>query len=224
MVEQDGSSGGALVGPSKRPALRRYLTISWVVTIVVFTLVRLLVARGTLEKYGLNIWVFGVIDLVTALPYAIGVAKVVTAMVDRQVGSAGRWAAIAAASFLAPYVYIAWAGKEGEFPPSVYFVLGGLIIVFGGNAIRGAFRKVEAVRSSRLDGLSGEHGGVESSGPAAVGPVDLVVTGISGAGPALSELVISDTITDKSRSGNEDASAQHQSEGRPKVNGESSND
>jgi hypothetical protein len=129
-------------------ALRKYLTISWVITIVLFTLVRLWVARETLSKYGLNIWVFGAIDLLTAVPYAIGVAKVVTAMIDRRPGSAGGWSTVAAGSFLAPYLYIAWAGRGASFPPVVYVVLALLVLVFGGNAIWKVARDVRAAREA----------------------------------------------------------------------------
>jgi hypothetical protein len=128
--------------------LRRYLTISWVVTIVLFTLARCLVAREALQRYGLNIWVFMAIDLVTALPYAIGVAKVVTSIIDRDSSAASFWALVAGASFLAPYGYIAWAGRGASFPPVVYVVLGVMIVLFGANAVRSVRR---SVRNARTD-------------------------------------------------------------------------
>lgn len=126
--------------------LRQILTLSWVVGIVLFTLGRLVVAKGTLEEYGLNLWVFGVIDLVTAVPYALGVAKVVTAMIDRNFAGTTTWAAVAAGSFLAPYAYIAWAGQDASFPPAVYVALAVLIAIFGGNAVLSVRRKVRAGR------------------------------------------------------------------------------
>jgi hypothetical protein len=138
---------GAL--PSDAPAsephrLRQFLTASWVIGIVGFTLLRFVVARETLEGYGLNIWVFGFIDLVTAVPYAVGVARVVTAMIDRNPGGASRWAVVAGISFLAPYLYIAWAGQDAAFPTTVYVVLAVLIVAFGANAIWNVRRKVRA--------------------------------------------------------------------------------
>ena len=135
--------------PPARPSkLRRRIEISWVVTIILFTLVRLVVAAQTLEDYGLNIWVFGLIDLVTAVPYAIGVAKVVEGFIDRRPRATSTWAVVAAVSFLAPYLYIVWVGKDVDFPPVVYVVLGLLVAVFGGNAIRGISGKVKSARSA----------------------------------------------------------------------------
>lgn len=136
---------------STRSVLRRNLTVSWVVGVVAFTLARFFVARETLAAYDLNIWFFGFIDLVTAVPYAIGVAKVVGALVDRDARGASWWAAVAAACFLAPYAYIALAGKDAELPTTVYVVLGVLVLVFGGNAIWSVNRKVRAGRSPGLE-------------------------------------------------------------------------
>src|SRR4051812_26590015 len=113
MTQLTGTSsetGGAHFPDRPRSKLRQRLELSWVVGIVVFTLARFFVARETLEKYGLNIWVFGFIDLITAIPYAIGTARVVGALVDRDLAGASKWAGIAAVSFFAPYAYIVWAG------------------------------------------------------------------------------------------------------------------
>ena len=129
-------------------ALRKYLTISWVLTIVIFTIARVWAARETLQGKGLNIWVFAFIDLVTAVPYAIGVAKVVTALIDRRPGTASRWGAVAIASFFAPYLYIVWAGRDASFPPAVYVGLAVLVLIFGGNAI---WKVVRQVRAARLE-------------------------------------------------------------------------
>lgn len=133
--------------PSK---LRHYLTVSWVVTIVGFTLLRFFVAKETLEGYGLNIWIFGFIDLVTAVPYALGVARVVGAMIDRDPRGASGWGIVACASFLAPYLYIAWAGQDASFPPAVYVALVALMAIFGGNAVVSVRRKVRHGRGDAI--------------------------------------------------------------------------
>ena len=86
-VSADEAAEADAPGPSAR---RRWLERTWVVTVVVFTLARLLVARATLAERGLNIWVFGVIDLVTAFPYALGTARIVEAVVDRDGHALGR--------------------------------------------------------------------------------------------------------------------------------------
>ncbi|HWJ98190.1 MAG TPA: hypothetical protein VNQ33_08525 [Acidimicrobiales bacterium] len=145
------SAGSDARFPDKpRTKLRKRLELSWVISIVAFTLARFFVARETLEQYGLNIWVFGFIDLITAIPYAVGTARVVGALVDRDLTGASKWAGIAAVSFFAPYAYILWAGSEdgATFPTSVYVVLGVLIAIFGANAVWGVVRKVRTARAA----------------------------------------------------------------------------
>lgn len=132
---------------TKRPSRRRVIEVTWVLGVVAFTLVRLVVAKETLGRYGLNLWVFGFIDLVTAVPYAIGVARVVGALVDRNTRSAGWWVLVAAASFLAPYAYVMLAGRGASFPVEVYVILGLVMTVFALNAIWSTTRKVRLGRT-----------------------------------------------------------------------------
>lgn len=148
MMDSSTVTGRRPAGEHPRSKLRQRLEISWVIGIVAFTLLRFFVAKETLEQYGLNIWIFGFIDLITAVPYAIGTARVVGAIVDRDLPSASKWAGIAAVSFFAPYAYILWAGQDATFPTTVYVVLGVLVAIFGANAVWGIIRKVRAARAA----------------------------------------------------------------------------
>lgn len=150
MTDSSSAGGEAHFPDAPRTKLRKRLELGWVVSIVIFTLARFFVARETLEQYGLNIWIFGFIDLITAIPYAVGTARVVGALVDRDLAGASKWAGIAAVSFFAPYGYILWAGSEqgASFPTSVYVVLGVLIVIFGANAVWGIIRKVRTARAA----------------------------------------------------------------------------
>ena len=157
--EGDGGPPQPAEEPASEPAhpargLRTYLTWSWVVIIVAFTIGRVVVANEALGDYGLNIWVFGFIDLITAVPYAIGTAKVVTSMIDREPSKSMGWGAVAFASFIAPYLYVMWTGRDAEFPPIVWIVLGVLILLFGGNAVWSAVRKVRQGRAEHHGGGS----------------------------------------------------------------------
>lgn len=130
------------------PRTRRVvLERSWVVGVVLFTLGRFVVAYGALDSYGVNIWLFGFIDLITAVPYGVSTARLVGALVDRSYESIAGWAAVASGSFLAPYLYLAWAGRDVGFPPIVYVVLGVLAISFGTYAVYGIGKKVRLGRA-----------------------------------------------------------------------------
>lgn len=125
---------------------RQVLERSWVVGVVVFVIIRFVVAYSTLAQYSrTTVVVFGVLDIVTAVPYALGTARLVTGLVDRRVGYASRWAMVACASFVAPYVWLAWAGRE-DFPAIAYVIIGVLALLLGANAVVGVTRNVRIQR------------------------------------------------------------------------------
>ncbi len=122
------------------------------VGVVAFVLVRFVLAYSALADYDeLTVWIFGILDLGTAVPYAIGTARLVTSLVDRDLQAAARWGTLASACFLAPYVWIAWAGREGEFPTVVYVVVALLAVSLGINAIYGIRRRVRLERAAALE-------------------------------------------------------------------------
>ncbi|HXH56182.1 hypothetical protein [Iamia sp.] len=139
--------------PVSRPGAkrRRNLEITWVVGVVLFTLARFGAAWGALVDHDRwVVWVFGVIDLGTAVPYAVGTARLVTGLVDRRVQSAARWGVIASASFLAPYLWLGWAGRDGTFPTVVYLALAVCVVCFGANAVVAVRRKVRQARVAEV--------------------------------------------------------------------------
>lgn len=128
------------------------------VGVVAFVVVRFVLAYSALAKYdALTVWIFGILDLGTAVPYAIGTARLVTSLVDRDLQGAARWGTLASVCFLAPYVWIAWAGRDGEFPTVVYVVVALLAASLGINAIYGIRRRVRLERAAVADpgGVSG---------------------------------------------------------------------
>lgn len=134
--------------PGDRASRRQVLELSWVIGVVLFVIVRFAIAYSTLARYGrFTVVVFGILDIVTAVPYALGTARVVTGLVDRRIAYASRWAMVACASFVAPYVWLAWAGRE-EFPVIAYVVIGVLAILLGLNAVVGIVRSVRNERRS----------------------------------------------------------------------------
>lgn len=125
---------------------RQVLELSWVIGVVLFVIVRFVIAYSTLAQYSrVTVVVFGVLDIVTAVPYALGTARVVTGLVDKRVAYASRWAMVACASFVAPYVWLAWAGRE-DFPMVAYVVIGVLAVLLGLNAVVGIARNVRRER------------------------------------------------------------------------------
>jgi hypothetical protein len=145
-------STASVVSPAVS-ARRHALELSWVIGVVAFVIIRFLIAYSTLARYGRGtVIVFGILDVVTAVPYALGTARVVTNLVDRHIRAAGRWAALACASFVAPYVWLAWAGREA-FPLIAYVVIGVLALLLGANATVGIGRRVRSQRAVSPEAL-----------------------------------------------------------------------
>lgn len=144
----------AVVSEEKHPTARggsrrQKLEITWVVGVVLFTLARFGAAWGALaDQDRWVVWVFGVIDLGTAVPYAVGTARLVMGLVDQHLQSAARWGLVAGVSFLAPYLWLGWAGRDGSFPTVVYVVVALCLVCFGANAVLSVRRKVREARAA----------------------------------------------------------------------------
>ncbi len=83
---------------SERNSRRRKLELSWVIGVVAFVIVRFVVAYSALSEYDRTaVWIFGFLDIATAVPYAIGTARLVTSLVDKNVQAAARWGIVASA-------------------------------------------------------------------------------------------------------------------------------
>jgi hypothetical protein len=137
----------------RRQTRRRQLEATWVVGVVLFTLARFGAAWGALADHPRwSVWTFGVIDIVTAVPYALGTARLVTSLVDRNPQAAARWGIVASGSFLAPYMWLAWVGRDGSLPTVVYVAIVVCVVCFGANAVLSVRRKV---REGREAGVAG---------------------------------------------------------------------
>jgi len=126
--------------------LRIVLEATWVVGVVAYGLARTLVVWGALSDYGVNPWIYGIIDLVSSVPYAIGTARVVTGILDRDWARVRKWGTIAVLTFFAPDVYILLAGHG--MPTTVYLVLGAWLLVAIAIAGRGMSCKLRDARST----------------------------------------------------------------------------
>jgi hypothetical protein len=103
---------------------------AWIVGVFAFSVARALIAWPTLSQYGVNPWVFLLIDIATAFPYALGQVKVVNGFRYRQYRGVQAWSLVVAVTFLAPYGYIVLAGQE-RIPALVYVVIAVLAVIFG---------------------------------------------------------------------------------------------
>lgn len=141
-----------MANPSRRAAL----THAWVVVVLAWSAARAVVVGRTLGRYGVNPWAYGALDLAVSWPYAMATAGVVTAVLDRRLKAARRSAGVAAATFLAPDLYLVLAG-HGK-PAFVYLVVIAVAAAFAGSAlvsIAVQVRRGRAVTARSLEGPTG---------------------------------------------------------------------
>ena len=120
-----------------------WLGRTWVAGVVAYAVARAVVVWPTLGDKGVNPWVFLVIDVGTAWPYAVGQVHIIKGIRAGEWSRVQRWTLVTLASFLAPYVYVFVAGA-GELPGVAYASIFLLIAVFGAASIARIIRGVKA--------------------------------------------------------------------------------
>jgi hypothetical protein len=120
----------------------------WVVATVGYGMIRALLVGATLSRYGVNPWGYLAIDLATSVPLGISSARVVGALVDRDLRSARNWAIVAVLTDFAPDIFIVIFGRN--MPPIVYVVIGAIALASVVVGVRGIRCKVREQRRLRL--------------------------------------------------------------------------
>jgi hypothetical protein len=127
------------------------LTWLWYAASLTYCGVRVYLADRYLRDHGLNVAVFAAIEFAATLPYAIGSARAVGAIVRHDTRRALLWALVASAGFVAPDVYL--LATTDEPPRWLELVIGVWLVVGLAFALR---RGVQATRAAtaarRADG------------------------------------------------------------------------
>lgn len=119
----------------------------WIVLGVLWAVGRVVIAKATVEQYGVNITVFAIIEILVAWPHALGAARVVTKLIDRDPHGAMGWGALLAVTHIAPELYIAVVGNH--MPVGIYISLVLIVVGLGALAIVGIIQKVRVGRAER---------------------------------------------------------------------------
>ena len=115
---------------------------AWIIGVVGYSILRAVIAWGLFRDYGVNPWVFAVIDIGTAIPYASAVAELPGAIARSAPRAIGRHLVVAVVTFLAPYAYI-WIAAE-DAPTDLRSGLLVLVVCLFGAAGVGVWRKSRA--------------------------------------------------------------------------------
>lgn len=119
----------------------------WLAAALVYSAVRITLVHTFLGPYGLNIWLYAAVDLGSTVPYAIGSARAVGALVDGERGRAVRWGLLTATSYVLPDLTIVLTTRR--VPLSTYLVLAVVLSTAGSLAVTRIRREVRSSRAER---------------------------------------------------------------------------
>lgn len=126
---------------------RRRLSLLWLAVTIGWTLVRAAAVHAGLSDYGVNVWVFLVIDLASAVADGYATPKAVLALVDHQINTAFKWLGVFLVAFVVPDIYVFAAGDH--VPLRAYFVLGVIVTITSTIAVIAFVKRVRAARVDR---------------------------------------------------------------------------
>lgn len=151
------------------PRKRNYARIAeqtWIWSIVGYSLLRFVVAWGAFSDHGANVWVFGLIDVGTAWPYAKSVAEVCKRAARSEWRGLPVPLALAVTTFFAPYAYLWFAAGEMPGGMRVGMIICVSVLLLAASA--GVIGKTRALRAQARAAASVESpAGATSTAPAA---------------------------------------------------------
>lgn len=134
-------------GKTKKPSLRIKLRLAAIGLLLAYSLARFVAVRSLLEGYGVNAWIFLIVDSITAIFYVIGVEKLILFAVKKNESRQSWpllifWTLVTAVAFAAPYAYIYSASKE--LPTSLGIGMGIIILLLLVNATVTLLRRIRS--------------------------------------------------------------------------------
>ena len=114
----------------------------WTSTILLYTFVATFVVWKALHKYGVNPYIFFVVDLITSWFYGLATARLVVAIIHKRWSQTQKWGWLSAINFVLPQVYILVSARH--VPRDVYLIIYGVIGVLMALAIIGIVSQIRA--------------------------------------------------------------------------------
>ena len=127
--------------------LRQRLRRAWIVGVVLYGAFRAMIVWKTLSGYGVNPWIYLVLDVTSSIPYAIYSAKLVEGLIDRKFARFYQNFIITALTFIAPDIYILISARSA--PLHIYQIIIGVILALTLVSAYGLIRKVRQGRGEQ---------------------------------------------------------------------------
>ena len=119
----------------------------WASTIVLYTFAATFVVWKALHKYGVNPYLFFVIDLITSWFYGLASARLVVAVIKKRWSETQKWGWLSALNFMLPQVYILVSANH--VPKDVYIIIFSVIGVMAAFALIGIASQIRAARKEK---------------------------------------------------------------------------
>jgi hypothetical protein len=132
---------------------------AWIWSVVGYTVLRFVVAWGAFGEHGANVWIFGLLDVGTAWPYAKAVAVICRRSAAFEWRGLPLPIMVALASFFAPYAYL-WLAA-GEMPDSLRAGLALFVTILFGAAVIGVVSKARKLRAAHAPEIAPEIAGLD---------------------------------------------------------------
>ena len=117
----------------------------WASTIILYSFVATFVVWKALHKYGVNPYIFFVVDLITSWFYGLASARFVVAIIHKRWPDTQKWGWLSALNFALPQLYILISARH--VPRDVYFIIFSVIAVMVTFAIIGIVGQIRAARN-----------------------------------------------------------------------------
>ena len=114
---------------------------AWFIAVVAWSIIRIIFADVFFAKYGINIWIFAGVEVVSSPVFARSTAKMVLSLSRHQIRDSVIWRFVTLISFASPDVYLLTTGKH--LPWLAYLVVIGIMVIAGTISIIRMRRKAE---------------------------------------------------------------------------------
>jgi hypothetical protein len=105
----------------------------WVALVMLWAGMRILAVEIWLVGYGINIWWFAVIEVLSSILYGLSSARLVRALAARYRKDAGKWGALALLGYVMPDTYLLSVGRA--MPLATYVIVVLLAVIFAAVAL-----------------------------------------------------------------------------------------
>lgn len=116
----------------------------WASTIVLYSFAATFIVWKALHKYGVNPYLFFVIDLITSWFYGLASARLVVAVIKKRWSETQKWGWLSAINFALPQIYILLSARR--VPRDVYLIIYSVIGALVAFALIGIGSQIKAAR------------------------------------------------------------------------------